>query len=92
MPECRFAPFWTILGGEADTRWQITVHGGNGIAIGSLGQYKEDSSVANVVVKDVQILTNNKDMHNMAYIKTWMGEEVMQKGYESGNQPRGGGW
>ncbi len=27
---------------------QVTCHGGNGVAIGSLGQYLEDSSVANV--------------------------------------------
>ena len=73
-------------------RLQVTIHGGNGIAIGSLGQYLEDSSVANVVVKDVKVLTNNNDMHNSAYIKTWIGEQTLQSGYESGNQPRGGGW
>ncbi|KAB5572001.1 glycoside hydrolase family 28 protein [Coniochaeta sp. 2T2.1] len=69
-----------------------TIHGGNGVAIGSLGQYLEDSSVVNVVVKDVKVLTNNNDMHNSAYIKTWIGEQAFQSGYESGNQPRGGGW
>lgn len=62
------------------------------MAIGSLGQYLEDSSVVNVVVKDVKVLTNNNDMHNSAYIKTWIGEQAFQSGYESGNQPRGGGW
>ncbi len=56
--------------------------GGNGIAIGSLGQYLEDSSVENVVFKDVQILTYNKDMHNSAYIKTWIDEQAPQSGYE----------
>lgn len=71
---------------------QITCHGGNGIAIGSLGQYLEDSSVANVIVKDVNILTNNDDLHDSAYIKTWMGGLVPQSSYESGGLPRGGGW
>lgn len=31
-------------------------------------------------------------MHNSAYIKTWTGIPVNTSGYESGNQPRGGGW
>jgi galacturan 1,4-alpha-galacturonidase len=74
------------------TRPQITCHGGNGIAIGSLGQYLEDSSVVNVVVKDVNILTNNNDLHDSAYIKIWMGGLVPQSSYESGGLPRGGGW
>ncbi|GAB7346775.1 hypothetical protein MBLNU459_g1876t1 [Dothideomycetes sp. NU459] len=70
-----------------------TCHGGNGMAIGSLGQYLEDSSVENVVVDDVRIITNNKDMHNSAYIKTWVGALVPQPGsYESDYLPRGGGW
>lgn len=71
---------------------QITVHGGNGVAIGSLGQYLEDSSVVNVTVKDASILTYNDDMHNSAYIKTWVGELVPQDSYESDYLPRGGGW
>lgn len=71
---------------------QITCHGGNGIAIGSLGQYLEDASVINVTVKDVNILTYNLDMHNSAYIKTWIGALVPQSGYESGGLPRGDGW
>lgn len=33
----------------------VTCRGGNGIAIGSLGQYLEDSSVENVVVDDVKV-------------------------------------
>ncbi|OAA64229.1 glycoside hydrolase family 28 protein [Niveomyces insectorum RCEF 264] len=72
----------------------ITVHGGNGVAVGSLGQYAdEDASVANVVVRDVRILARNKDMHNAAYIKTWVGEAVPQPraSYESAGQPNGGG-
>lgn len=71
---------------------QITIHGGNGVAIGSLGQYLENSSVENITVKDAQILTNNDDMEDGAYIKTWMGELVYQDSYESEYQPRGGGW
>lgn len=71
---------------------KVTIHGGNGVAIGSLGQYLEDSSVQNVVVKDVNILTYNDDMKNGAYIKTWVGELVPQDSYESEYKPRGGGW
>jgi len=70
----------------------LTCHGGNGVAIGSLGQYLEDSSVINVLVKDVNILTYNKDMHNSAYIKTWIGGQTPQSSYESAGLPRGGGW
>jgi galacturan 1,4-alpha-galacturonidase len=33
----------------------VTCRGGNGIAIGSLGQYLEDSSVENVIVSDVKV-------------------------------------
>jgi galacturan 1,4-alpha-galacturonidase len=72
--------------------FQITCHGGNGIAIGSLGQYLEDSSVVNVVFKDVNVLNNNNDLHDSAYIKTWMGGLVPQSSYESAGLPRGGGW
>lgn len=70
----------------------VTCRGGNGVAIGSLGQYLEDSSVANVIVKDALIETYNKDMENGAYIKTWVGALVPQTGYESDYLPRGGGW
>lgn len=70
----------------------ITCNGGNGIAIGSLGQYLEDSSVINVLVKDANILTHNNDMHNSAYLKTYMGALVPQASYESAGLPRGGGW
>jgi galacturan 1,4-alpha-galacturonidase len=34
----------------------VTCRGGNGIAIGSLGQYLEDSSVENVTVSDVRVI------------------------------------
>ncbi|APA13113.1 hypothetical protein SS1G_08634 [Sclerotinia sclerotiorum 1980 UF-70] len=70
----------------------VTCHGGNGIAIGSLGQYVEDSSVINVTVKDVNIISYNLDMHNSAYIKTWVGALVPQSGYESAGQAQGDGW
>ena len=46
----------------------------------------------NVLVKDAQILTHNNDMHNSAYIKTWVGDLVPQSSYESAGLPRGGGW
>ncbi len=70
----------------------VTCRGGNGIAIGSLGQYLEDSSVENVVVDNVKIIRYNEDMENGAYIKTWIGEQAPQSSYESAGLPRGGGW
>lgn len=69
-----------------------TCRGGNGMAIGSLGQYLEDSSVENVVIDDVKIIRYNEDMHNSAYIKTWIGVQTPQSSYESAGLPRGGGW
>ncbi|KAG9646855.1 pectin lyase-like protein, partial [Aureobasidium melanogenum] len=64
-------------------------------AIGSLGQYLEDSSVENVVVDD--IIRWNEDMHGSVLIKTWVGALVPQDPsangyYENAGQPRGGGW
>ena len=70
----------------------VTCHGGNGIAIGSLGQYLEDNSVANVSIDDVRIQRYNEDMHNCAYVKTWVGALVPQDSYESAGLPRGAGW
>jgi galacturan 1,4-alpha-galacturonidase len=35
--------------------YNATCRGGNGMAIGSLGQYLEDSSVENVVIRDVKV-------------------------------------
>lgn len=69
-----------------------TCHDGNGITIGSLGQYLEDSSVENVVITDVNTIRYNEDMHNSAYIKTWVGALVLQSSYESNYQPRGADW
>ncbi|CAI7605085.1 hypothetical protein N7533_002762 [Penicillium manginii] len=70
----------------------VTCRGGNGIAIGSLGQYLEDSSVENITIDEVKIIRYNEDMHNSAYIKTWMGGLTPQSSYESAGLPRGGGW
>ncbi|KAI1427103.1 putative galacturan 1,4-alpha-galacturonidase C [Xylaria sp. FL1777] len=65
----------------------ITCHAGNGPAIGSLGQYLEDSSVENVTVTDLQV------KHRWGfYIKCWTGVLQYQNSYESEYQPRGGGW
>ncbi|KAH0001941.1 pectin lyase-like protein, partial [Aureobasidium melanogenum] len=69
--------------------------GGNGMAIGSLGQYLEDSSVENVIMDD--IIRWNEDMHGSLLIKTWVGALVPQDPsangyYENAGQPRGGGW
>jgi len=47
----------------------VLCRGGNGIAVGSLGQYLEDSSVENVLVENVRVIRYNEDMHNSAYIK-----------------------
>lgn len=69
-----------------------TCRGGNGMAIGSLGQYLEDSSVSDVIVDNVNIIRYNNDMEFGAYIKTWIGDLVYQNSYESEYQPRGGGW
>ncbi|KAG9832290.1 pectin lyase-like protein, partial [Aureobasidium melanogenum] len=71
--------------------------GGNGMAIGSLGQYLDDSTVENVVMDDVKIIRWNEDMHGSVLIKTWVGALVPQDPsangyYENAGQPRGGGW
>ena len=71
--------------------YNVTCRGGNGIAIGSLGQYLEDSSVENVVVDNVRIIRYNDDMENAAYIKTWIGEQAPQSSYESAGLENGGG-
>jgi galacturan 1,4-alpha-galacturonidase len=73
-----------------------TCHGGNGMAIGSLGQYLEDSSVENVQISDVTIIPHDGKVGNGAYIKTWIGSLALRTAgngaYESGGVPRGGGW
>ncbi|KAL4813744.1 pectin lyase fold/virulence factor [Aspergillus spinulosporus] len=67
----------------------VTCNGGNGIAIGSLGQYLEDSSVENVTISHARVPSTRYG----TYIKTWMGELVPQPdSYESDYKPRGGGW
>ncbi|KAL4962427.1 pectin lyase fold/virulence factor [Aspergillus stella-maris] len=67
----------------------ITCNGGNGIAIGSLGQYLEDSSVENILMENAKTLSTKFG----TYIKTWMGHLVDQgDSYESAGEPRGGGW
>lgn len=40
----------------------------------------------------IQIIRHNEDMHNAAYIKTYMGGRVPQSSYESAGLPNGGGW
>lgn len=71
----------------------ITCHGGNGIAIGSLGQYLEDSSVSNVLIDNAHLLRTDW-LHGSTLIKTWVGVLVNQssRSYESGFVPRGAGW
>ncbi|KAF1928370.1 glycoside hydrolase family 28 protein [Didymella exigua CBS 183.55] len=71
----------------------VTCYGGNGIAIGSLGQYLEDSSVENVVIDGARLI-RNEWLHGSALIKTWVGVLVNQssRGYESAYVPRGAGW
>ncbi|KAJ0415905.1 pectin lyase fold/virulence factor [Aspergillus carlsbadensis] len=66
----------------------VTCNGGNGVAIGSLAQYLEDSSVEDVVIENVRTLNTRYG----TYIKTWMGHLVPQDNYESDYKPRGGGW
>ncbi|KAI5362934.1 putative glycoside hydrolase, family 28, pectin lyase/virulence factor [Septoria linicola] len=74
----------------------LTCHSGNGIAIGSLGQYLEDSSVSNVWIDGAKIIKGGAQ-NNIGWpvlIKTWVGELVTggDRDYESDYQPRGGGW
>ncbi|KAK5726726.1 hypothetical protein LTR15_002614 [Elasticomyces elasticus] len=74
----------------------VTCISGNGIAIGSLGQYLEDSSVSNIWIDNATIIKGGaqNSIGNAAYIKTWVGELVSggDRDYESDYQPRGGGW
>jgi galacturan 1,4-alpha-galacturonidase len=74
----------------------VTCVSGNGIAIGSLGQYLEDSSVTNVEIDQAKIVKGGAqgNIGNAVYIKTWVGELVSggDRDYESDFLPRGGGW
>ncbi|TEA16687.1 putative galacturan 1,4-alpha-galacturonidase C [Colletotrichum sidae] len=70
----------------------VTCHGGNGIAIGSLRQYLEDATVEDVVMNNLLLKRTTLDLRYGVYIKTWMGVLVPQGPYESASQPRGGGW
>ncbi|VUC30103.1 unnamed protein product [Clonostachys rosea] len=72
----------------------ITCDGGNGVAIGSLGQYLEDSSVENVTIVNAEMKRYSWDIRWSVYIKTWIGELAYQGDgdYEGGGLPRGGGW
>jgi hypothetical protein len=45
-----------------------------------------------IVTNPSKIIRYNEDMHNCAYIKTWIGGQAPQKNYESAGKPRGGGW
>lgn len=91
------SPFSLLRSNTADIyRPQITCISGNGIAIGSLGQYLTDASVENVVIDHATIIKGGAqgNIGNGAYIKTWVGELVSggDRDYESDYQPRGGGW
>lgn len=72
----------------------IICEGGNGNAIGSLGQYLEDNTVEDVVIRNAEMIRYGWDMRWSVYIKTWIGHPVFQgdDDYESGGLPRGGGW
>ncbi|KAK4610468.1 Putative galacturan 1,4-alpha-galacturonidase C [Fulvia fulva] len=74
----------------------VTCHSGNGIAVGSLGQYLDDASVANVWIDNATLIKGGAqdNIGNAVYIKTWVGELVSggDRDYESDYQPRGGGW
>lgn len=39
----------------------VTCHGGNGIAIGSLGQYEEDSSVGDILFTNIGVRKSDSD-------------------------------
>jgi hypothetical protein len=53
----RQSQFWSlnIMNGTNLAFQNITCEGGNGIAIGSLGQYLEDSSVEDIVINDAKV-------------------------------------
>lgn len=74
----------------------VTCVSGNGIAVGSLGQYLEDSSVSNVAIDGATLIKGGAqgNIKNAVYIKTWVGQLVSggDRDYESDYQPRGGGW
>ncbi|KAK7450722.1 glycosyl hydrolase family 28 [Colletotrichum acutatum] len=70
----------------------VTCNGGNGIAVGSLGQYLEDSSVENIAMDNLTLKRGPVDLRYGIYLKTWIGELAPQNGYESAGEPRGGGW
>lgn len=65
----------------------VTCVSGNGIAIGSLGQYLDDASVENVHIDDAKIIKGGAqdNIGQGAYIKTWVGELVSggDRDYES---------
>jgi galacturan 1,4-alpha-galacturonidase len=81
---------------HAITARNVTCISGNGIAIGSLGQYLEDSSVSNIDISNATIIAGGAqgNIGNAVYIKTWVGELVSggDRDYESDYLPRGGGW
>lgn len=61
-----------------------TCVGGNGMAIGSLGQYYDiNASVENVLITNVTVIRYNNDLTNSAYVKCWIGIPVNQSSYES---------
>ncbi|KAK6835868.1 hypothetical protein RU639_002288 [Aspergillus parasiticus] len=65
-----------------------TCNGGNGIPIGSIGEYLEDCSVKDVYMSDLKVPGTRYGV----YIKTWTGIPTPQKSYEAAGLPRGGGW
>jgi galacturan 1,4-alpha-galacturonidase len=72
---------------HAITARNVTCISGNGIAIGSLGQYLEDSSVSNIDISNATIIAGGAqgNIGNAVYIKTWVGELVSggDRDYES---------
>ncbi|KAK7443469.1 hypothetical protein VKT23_015643 [Stygiomarasmius scandens] len=67
----------------------VTCHGGNGIAFGSLGQYFNLSDIVeNVHMEDLKMIRIDQNiqpnMHNAIYFKTWTGSA-------NGEPPTGGG-
>ncbi|KIJ58827.1 glycoside hydrolase family 28 protein [Hydnomerulius pinastri MD-312] len=66
----------------------VTCHGGNGIAFGSLGQYQNRTdNVENITMIDINLLPSNVLNGNLtgaAYFKAWVGVSM-------GTPPNGGG-
>ena len=59
----------------------VVCNGGNGIAIGSLGQYLEDSSVNNVVINNATVRTKDVPSSTEVILRLHIGPKVESASY-----------